>query len=83
MRWIWAFGGAIAIVLTGCASDDDFLDEAVEQARAQCVEQGGEFMLHKQPKVNEGELMQRDVEIDAECIGPDDPRYLPQKKKAE
>ena len=40
-------------------------------------------MLHKQPKVNEGELMQRDVEIDAECIGPDDPRYLPQKKKAE
>ena len=37
MRWIWAFGGAIAIVLTGCASDEDFLDEAVEQARAQCV----------------------------------------------
>ncbi len=83
MRWGWFFGATVVVMLTGCASDDDILDDALAQARAHCEAQGGEFMLHKQPTVNDGELMQRDVDIDAECIGPGDPRYIPPKKKAE
>lgn len=82
MRWGLLLGAVLAVVLSGCASDDDILDDTLAQARAHCEAQGGEFMLHKQPKVNDGELMQRDVDIDAECIGPGDPRYLPPKNKA-
>jgi len=71
---------ALAAVLCGCASDDDFADRAVANARAQCEAQGKEFVLKREPQVQDGELMQRDIEVDAECLGPDDPGYVPPKK---
>ena len=71
---------ALAVVLTGCMDDDDFIANAEAQARAQCAIEGKEFVLNKQPNLAEDDMMARDVELDGQCVGPGDPGYLPPKK---
>lgn len=80
MRWNGISALAVAAFLCGCTSDDDFADTAVAQARADCEAQGKEFSLKSHPKVENGPLMQREVEFNADCLGPDDPGYKPPKK---
>jgi len=69
----------LAVLLAGCTSDDEFIDHAVDQARTACEAQGKQFILKSRPQVSSGELLDREVEIDAACVGPDDPGNKPEK----
>lgn len=72
----WLSACALIVPLCGCASDADVIDDAIAGARAQCEAQGKQFHLKDTPKLESGDLMARDVEIDGECIGPGDPSYV-------
>ena len=64
---------ALALPLLGCAGEDDFIDNAIAQARAACEAQGKQFILKSRPQVSSGELMDRDVDIEGACVGPGEP----------
>ena len=69
----------LAVLLAGCTSDDEFIDHAVEQARTACEAQGKQFILKSRPQLSSGELLDRDIEIDAACVGTDDAVSKPAK----
>lgn len=79
MRPGWLAVPVLALLLAGCASEEEQIDDAIAQARAQCEAQHKQFTLKERPKIEHGELFDHDIEVDASCVGPDDPGYQPPK----
>jgi hypothetical protein len=69
----------VVLPLAGCTDDEDFVNDALDQARAHCEEQGKQFVPKEQPKVETGELSARNIDIEGSCVGPGEPGYKPAK----
>ena len=69
---------ATAVFVAGCSTI--LANNALQQLQAQCAEKGMQFVA-EETKTREG-IFISSAEVSGYCVGPGDPRYVPDAKAA-
>lgn len=73
-------GFGLALLLTGCASEEQASATATAEAKKHCEAEGKQFIFKDRKTVNSDSVFNKAVMVTGDCVGPGDPGYVPPAK---